>query len=257
MGDLTIRDKEYQKRSAFNENIDNRYGQLLKKHFDHPEHIIQNIHLYIKRYHLTRLLQFYELFKMTINVPGEIVELGVFRGASLLSFARMLEAFCMGDRTKKVYGFDHFKGLQDFSEKDGIEYADHDKRKGGWCSADYYDELKELIELFDAERFMPMKERVILVEGDVRETIPEFVKQNPGIRISLLHFDLDLYEPTLVGLKHLYNKVVPGGVVIFDEYGFPEFAGETEAVDEFFGDKRPKFKRFEWFSNPGAYFVKE
>ncbi|MEW5947230.1 MAG: TylF/MycF/NovP-related O-methyltransferase [bacterium] len=255
----TVKDRLFKERFSANLAVDKEYGNILLGHMDEPEKIAQNILLYIKRIKLTRLLTYYELFKPTIDLPGDIVELGVFRGESLLTFARMLECFSMGDRNKMVYGFDHFKGLQDFSKEDGKSYKEVGKNVGGWCGGDYYQELKRLIELFDADRFVPLKQRIVLVEGDVKDTVPQFVRDNSGIRISLLHFDLDLYEPTKVGLEHLYDKVVPGGVIIFDEYSFRQFAGETIAADEFFKKRnlKPKLSKFPWFSNPGAYFFKE
>ncbi len=254
-----IKDEGFEPRSKANADIDTRYANLLRGHFEKPEEIIKNIGLYIKRTKLTRLLTYYELFKPTIDLPGDIVELGVFRGESLLTFAKLLECFCMGDRVKKVFGFDHFKGLQNFTEQDGGDYHGVDKQKGGWCGSDYYEELRELMVLFDADRFVPMKERLSLVEGDVCETIPRFAEDNPGLRISVLHFDLDLYEPTRVGLQHFYDKVVPGGIIIFDEYAFHQFAGETAAVDEFMKERgiTTRLRTFNWFSNPGAYMVKE
>jgi len=68
---------------------------------------------------------------------------------------------------------------------------------------------------------------VELVKGDVRETIPDYVRSTPGLRISLLNLDVDLYEPTLIALEHLYPRVVSGGVVIVDEYAMPGFPGES------------------------------
>ena len=103
----------------------------------------------------------------------------------------------------------------------------------------------------------PKKKRLELVVGDVTETVPKYVEEHPGLRISLLHLDVDLYEPTLVGLKHLYPLVVPGGVVILDEYGHEKFAGESAAFDEYFGDCRPKDEKSRLVSNPSAYFIKE
>jgi len=81
-------------------------------------------------------------------------------------------------------------------------------------------------------------------------------KTCPGIRISLLHFDVDLYRPTLTALKKLWPLVVPGGIVVFDEYGIPPWEGESKAVDEFFKNQKIELKRFEWSSNPGAYLIK-
>ena len=86
--------------------------------------------------------------------------------------------------------------------------------------------------------------------------MPEFVRENPGLRICLLHFDMDLYRPTLVGLQYLWRLVVPGVIVLFDEYGIPPWEGESRAVDEFFADKKVSIKRLEWCPNPGGYVVK-
>ena len=77
------------------------------------------------------------------------------------------------------------------------------------------------------------------------------------MRISLLHLDLDLYEPTKVALEYLYPKVVPGGIVLLDEYAMEGFPGESEAVEEYFKGKMPVIRKFPFISTPGGYFVKQ
>ena len=76
-------------------------------------------------------------------------------------------------------------------------------------------------------RFMPYKPRIVLVKGNIETTVPNFVKENPGLRISLLRFDCDLYRPTKIALKVLWPLVVPKSVVIFDEYGIRPWEGES------------------------------
>jgi hypothetical protein len=66
-----------------------------------------------------------------------------------------------------------------------------------------------------------------------------------------------LYDPTLAALKALYPLVVPGGVVLLDEYGMEGFPGESAAFDEYFGNNRPKLTKFPFISTPGGYFVKQ
>lgn len=73
---------------------------------------------------------------------------------------------------------------------------------------------------------------VELIKGDIKETLPEYVKNNGHMKISLLHIDTDVYEPCKLGLETLYDKVVPNGLIVFDDYGTIE--GETIVVDEFF-----------------------
>jgi hypothetical protein len=81
------------------------------------------------------------------------------------------------------------------------------------------------------------------------------VKGNPGFRIALLNLDFVLYEPTLAALKHLFPRVVAGGVVALDEYAVHD-KGESEAADEILNGKA-KLLSFPWAKSPTAYFVKE
>ncbi|MGZ7033099.1 MAG: TylF/MycF/NovP-related O-methyltransferase, partial [Thermoanaerobaculia bacterium] len=120
-----------------------------------------------------------------------------------------------------------------------------------------YERLAKLVELFEKDHFVPSRPRIELVKGDIRETVPKYVKDNPGLRISTLLLDCDVYEPTLVGLKYLFPLVVSGGLVILDEYAQEKFAGESAAFEEYFGSRRPKVMKSHLNSNPSAYFIKE
>ena len=73
------------------------------------------------------------------------------------------------------------------------------------------------------------------IKGDINQTIPEYCKENKHLKKTLLHIDLDAYEPTVTIHDNVYEKVVTGGILMFDDYG--AFPGETKAVDEFFDDK--------------------
>ncbi|MBI3723777.1 class I SAM-dependent methyltransferase [bacterium] len=216
---------------------------------------LTGIPIYARRVFLKRFLAHYEIFQKIANLPGDIVELGVYRGATLLSWANFLEIRNMGDRQRRVIGFDNFKGFGAFDPKDGAPAPEVGKKAGGFDGGAFEESLRDAIRIFDADRFIPYKARVVLVKGDIEETVPKYVSENPGLRVSLLHFDVDLYRPTLAGLQALWPLVVPGGAVLFDEYGIPPWEGESKAVDEFFGGK-VELRRFEWSSNPGAYVIK-
>lgn len=241
---------------AADDQTEARLEEHFRKFSVSPTEIWKNFPTYARRLHLKRFLAHYELFRMVVDLPGDILELGVFRGTSLMSWANFMEIRCMGDRQRRVFGFDNFAGFTDLEEKDGAVSAQVDKVTGGFDPSGYEEMLKDAIGIFDADRFIPYKARVVLVKGDVEKTIPQFVQENPGIRLSLVHFDVDLYRPTLIALQQLWPLVVPGGVVAFDEYGIPPWEGESKAVDEFFADKKVELRRFTWSSNPGAYLVK-
>jgi len=244
-----------------NFTADDEIERMLEEHFEKfdisKREIWRNFQIYTRRVFLKRFLAHYEFFQRVIHLPGDIVELGVYRGSSLLSWANFLEIRNMGDRHKKVIGFDNFKGFGELDSKDGVEAPDVGKKSGGFASGEFEEQLREAINIFDTDRFIPYKARIILVKGDIEQTVPEYVEQNPGLRISLLHFDVDLYRPTLISLQHLWPLVVPGGVVLFDEYGIPPWEGESKAVDEFFADQKVAINRLDWCSNPGGYIVKE
>lgn len=214
---------------------DDAIEQMLETHFDKfavpKQEICRNFQIYTRRAFLKRFLAHYEFFQQVINLPGDIVELGVHRGGSLMSWANFLEIRNMGDRQKKVIGFDYFP--EEFTEQ-----------------------LQDAINIFDSDRFIPYKPRVILVKGDIQQTVPEYIKDNPNLRISLLHIDVDLYQPTLIGLEYLWQRVVTGGIVLFDGYSVSPWEGESKAIDDFFADQKVIIRRLDWCSSPGGYVVK-
>lgn len=239
---------------------DDKIEVLLEEHFAKfdisKREIWRNFQIYTRRVFLKRFLAHYELYQKVVNLPGDIVELGVYRGSSLMTWANFLEIRNMGDRHKKVVGFDNFKGFGEFDEKDGKEKPEVGKKSGGFDSMEFESQLIDAIKIYDEDRFIPYKPRIHLVKGDIEQTIPEYIQENPGMRIALIHFDVDLYRPTKIALECMWDLVVPGGVVIFDEYGIPPWEGESRAVDEFFSDKPIHIQRFDWASNPGGYIIK-
>jgi hypothetical protein len=241
---------------AADDAVEVRLEEHFRKFSITSTEIWKHFPVYVRRLHLKRFLAHYELFRLIVDLPGDILELGVFRGTSLMSWANFLEIRCMGDRQRRVFGFDNFMGFTGIDEKDGAIAVETDKVVGGFDSSFFEEMLRDAIEIYDSDRFIPYKSRVVLVKGDVEKTIPEFVEKNPGVRISLLHFDVDLYQPTLVALRALWPLVVPGGIVAFDEYGIPPWEGESRAVDEFFSSTNVELRRFHWSSNPGAYLIK-
>lgn len=87
-----------------------------------------------------------------------------------------------------------------------------------------------------------------LVAGNICETVPKYLEENPHLRISLLNLDVDIYEPSVTILEHLYPRLVPGGVLVLDDYGV--FPGETTAVDEYFRDQQVEIHKFPFAATP-------
>lgn len=210
-----------------------------------------------RRQWLKRFLAHHEMFIKTLEIPGDIAELGVFRGLGLMTWANFLESYCISDRTKIVYGFDNWKGFVSLDQKDGSNVEELQKFEGGFSPEAYYEELRDAIKIFDKDRFIPWKDRIKLIEGNIEETVPRFVEENPGVRFSLVHFDCDMYAPTKAGLEYFWPRLSKGGVFLFDEYAIKDWPGETSAVDEFFADKDVQIKKLQWNNVPAGYVVKK
>lgn len=235
-----------------------RLAELFERDGLGPREILTQFPAYVRRRDLARFLAHAEIFRQVIDVPGSIVEIGVFRGASLMTWCKLLETFCPADRTRKVYGFDHFRGLVDQGAGDPgapAKVADADQAR--WRGT--AEHARTLVELANDDSLIAGVERVRLVEGDVVETLPPFLKRNPGLRLSLLHLDADLYAPSQAALEVLWDRLVPGGIVIADQYGLVPWEGESRAVDELLAGLpvRPRLRSLPYAAQPGAYFVKE
>ncbi|MDE1145423.1 MAG: macrocin O-methyltransferase [Azospirillaceae bacterium] len=245
------------RKTVLDNDVEARIAEHCQRYGRSPLDSLKHFPVLARRQNLKRFLAHVELFRMTQDVPGDIAELGVFRGMGLMTWANLLEAYCVGDRTKVVYGFDNWKGFTGFTPEDGNDDASSHKVPGGFSPAEHYEELCDAIAIFDSDRFIPGKPRIKLVEGNIEETVTVFREQNPGVRLSLVHFDCDLYAPTKAALEAFWPILSRGGVMMFDEYAIKEWPGETQAVDEFFADKpHVRLRTFDWTNAPAAYLVK-
>jgi O-methyltransferase len=161
------------------------------------------------------------------NIPGAIVECGVWKGGSMMAVAKTLLRVGAADRT--LYLFDTFSGMSEPSavdrNRDGIAASDLLKRssmqKAVWACS-HLEEVKRAMSITGYDN-----ERLVFVEGKVEETVPE---QAPNT-IALLRLDTDWYESTRHELVHLYPRLAIGGVLIIDDYG--DWEGARRAVDEY------------------------
>lgn len=238
-------------------NVEAMIDQHCEKFGLEGSELVSNAFLLMRRQHLKRFLLHSELFKETLTIPGDIAELGVFRGLGLMTWANLLECYCIGDRTKRVFGFDNWEGFSDLAEEDGSLDEASGKIPGGFNPKNFREEIDGVVEIFNSDRFIPWKDRIKLIDGDIQKTVPKFVHDNPGVRFSLIHFDVDLYVPTKIGLEYFWDRLSRGGIMIFDEYSIPDWPGETRAVDEFLEDKPSiKLQTSPLTNTPAAWLTK-
>ena len=205
-----------------------------------------NFYLSCDSSRLGKFLAHHKLYDMARKSSGEIVECGVFKGASFSRFAVFRELF-EHYNTRKIIGFDIFGKFPKTKFK-----ADFKKRTGFIREAGSQSISKE--QLIRVLKNKGIYKNIELIKGDITKTVPKYLEKYPELRISLLNIDTDIYEPAVTILEYLYPRIVNGGILILDDYS--GFAGETKAVDEYFKKKKIKIKKFSFSKSP-SYVIKQ
>jgi len=204
---------------------------------------LDNFTKYIRRQKLTRLLALYEIFKRVLPIKGSIVECGVYQGFSLMAWANMSAVMEPANLTRRIYGFDSFKGFPAVGAMDRNQLLDI---APGQLFADSFEELSELVRIYDANRFLGHIGKVSLIRGDVMDTIPRFLQGNDHLLVSLLFLDMDLYEPTKLAIENFFPRMPKGAIIAFDELDNPIWPGETRALLDTVGAGRLRIERVEF-----------
>lgn len=172
-----------------------------------------------------------EAARLTRGIPGDIVEMGVYTGASA---AVMLQR---GLPSKRYFGFDSFAGLSDPDPNvDGVYWKSGDLHVG------YATPLHNLA---------PWSERISVFEGWIPQV---FTLHDTPQDISLAHIDVDLYEPTYASLQWVSTRLTEGSIIVCDDYGFDTCPGATRAVDEFI-ERFPQWRLMHLPTGQGLIFV--
>ncbi len=171
------------------------------------------------------------------NIPGDIVECGVWRGGSIMAVASTL--LRLGRTNRHLFLYDTFEGMTEPTEHDisfaGAKASDLLRRRinrrrnttNPICANAPLDQVRESVLSigYDANK-------IHFVKGRVEDTIPEISPE----RVSLLRLDTDWYESTRHELIHLFPRLSTGGVIIIDDYG--HWQGAKKAVDEYLKENR-------------------
>jgi hypothetical protein len=231
----------------FRTELERKVGRNIEGIFnDCPDPVetkLENFPKYVRRQHLKRFLALYELFKLILPVKGSIVECGVYKGFTFMSWAKLSAMLEPENLTRRIYGFDSFAGFPSIQEQDDGGPV---KPRRGELRSNSYEELLELIKEYDADRFLGHIPKVELVRGDIVQTVPEFVRNHKHLVVSLLFMDCDLYEPTKTGIEHFLPRMPRGAVIAFDELDNPVWPGESLALLESMGTNKLRLRRWEW-----------
>jgi len=225
--------------TAINTNL---YNNLIKEELSYDlDGEFTEIYEKTKQFTMTSIGRMYSMYKATEyiinnNIPGDIVECGVWKGGSMMVSA--LTLLKMNDSSRILYLYDTYEGMNKPTEKDVRNY-DHKPALNIW--------KKSQEKGFNRWDYAPLDEvknnlysikyphnNIKFIQGKVENTIPNIIPE----KISLLRLDTDFYESTYHELIHLYPRLSLNGVLIIDDYGY--WKGQKEATDKYFKDNNIK-----------------
>jgi hypothetical protein len=214
---------------------------LVEKHNQHPEVLLYNFARIARTQDMTRLLAFHETYSQIINIPGEIVEIGVLEGQSLFSFAHFAEIYEPRNYTRKIVGFDSLKGYQLPGVKE-IKPVTPEL-------------LKEAVSIFNDSVHLNQFAKIELVEGDPEESIPKYFNPSSGRVCALLILHSGLYDVEKAALEAIWPRMAVGAVVLLGSFGFDETPQCTQVIDDVIGLENIELRRFP-FATKYCYFKK-
>jgi len=197
---------------------------------------------------ILKLLDHYEVYKKILKVRGDIFECGVFKGASLIRFLTFRDLIEQKNK-RRVIGFDAFGKFPHPKKK-------HKNKKADKIFAKRHDDNIGLgININLLKNYLKKKKitNYKLIKGDVLKTLPNYISKNKKLKISLLHLDLDVYEPTIFVLEKLYKYISKNGIILLDDY--THIKGATLAVNEFLKKYKLKAYRVSKYGRP--YFIQK
>jgi O-methyltransferase len=185
------------------------------------------------------------MVERTRSLPGVIADCGVYLGGSTIGMGLYMRE--RGIR-KDVYGFDSFEGFDPESaardmELGGVE--NEDRHLHGF-SGTSFEHVQSKVRRFGLYN-------VTMVKGYFCDSLPTLPED---LRFCFAHLDVNLYDSYKQCLEFFYPRIVPGGIILFDEYNDPPWPGCNKAVDEFLATKPEQLEMIERNNYQKWFFVK-
>jgi hypothetical protein len=195
--------------------------------------------------HMQRMLADFQLYQTMTALPGDIIDMGVFKGSSFFRWATFRN-YLEGDSARKLVGFDVFGKFPTKGISIGIDLE--------FIKA-FQEKFGDGLTKQQAEQLIALKgfENIELVEGDIVETLPHYVQSNPAARIALVHLEMRVKEPTSFAIDAIFDRIVPGGLIVIEDYMVA--TGTTEAIDDLVAQRGLTVERTE--HGVGAVYIRK
>ncbi len=163
---------------------------------------------------ISRYVSFIDAYKQTLGIAGHMAEVGVYRGGISLLLAK-LSLLYEPHALTQVHGFDMFERIKAAATE-----------VKGHTFTETYQRVKDLIEVQGLQRW------VLLHQMDVRTELKPFFDTNTHLRFKLVFLDAGSYETVRTCIEQFWPRLMPGGIMIFDQFNHEVAPGETKAVTE-------------------------
>jgi predicted O-methyltransferase YrrM len=174
--------------------------EILNLGFD-PQDYLHHFPAFVGHLTLARFISLYEVYKMTLGVAGHIAEIGVFKGAGSLFFAKLLRLF-EPETLTLVHGFDWFQGAKVTAEEKFV--------KDGECT-EHYERLARLIAAQELDTI------VHIYNLDITRDLERFFCENSH-QFKLIFVDCGTYDVVASTIKHFWPRLTAGGIMMFDHF---------------------------------------
>ena len=192
------------------------------------------------KFTLVRFISLIECFQGVRGLAGHIADVGMFKGASSLLFAKLLEIYEPHSLTQ-VHGFDWFKANKPGPKDPYIVPGQGEESES---------RLRHLVKLQKLEHVLKIH------SIDLAHELPAFFSRYQHLKFKLVFMDCGIYEVVKASLPFFWDRLVPDGIMVFDQYNFDSAVGETLAVDEFFREIPVKIETFRNGWMPTAFVRK-
>lgn len=224
-----------------------RLLELFSQRCMSDDELLANAGLYMRSSGLAKLLFLNELYEMILDVPGIIMEFGVWYGQNISVFENLRAIYEPFNQNRRVVGFDTFTGYASLTEREKASPVI--AGEGYRLPDDYVDHLNAVISYHESNNVLGHIKKHQIVPGDVVETSARFFRDHPGDVVALAYFDLATYKPTKAALEAVLPHTVPGSILLMDEFNFREYDGATVAFKEVFAGRSYKIRKSRYMTD--------
>ena len=228
------------------ENDDNKYFEYIDNLLDESpsiKDIIYQFPVFVGSVNLARFITLYEVYMKTINISGDILDVGTWKGFSFFTFAKLIKIFEPYSATQ-VHCIDWFDGMKK-SEKDLVKLTGS-SNKYDECSEEMINNLLNLQGLEGVGRVNNLN-IITDLEGWCRE--------RPWHRFKLIFLDCGIEEVLESSFKNLWDRLVPGGILLLDHFNSSASPSESNFVSKYC--KNCEVKQISFSRSPSGYIIKK